>query len=75
MEPGDFIRRWRKSKGWTQQQLGERLGMGQSMVSSLECGAVRVTVDTARQVADQCEVSASEWNALRVEMPESGASE
>ena len=36
---GDHIRRLRESKGWTQQELGKRLGKKTSTISAYETNA------------------------------------
>lgn len=38
-QQGVLIRLAREGKGWTQKQLGDRIGLSQRAVSKIECGA------------------------------------
>lgn len=35
---GDRIRKYRRQKGWSQEQLGAMVGFSQSKISKIECG-------------------------------------
>lgn len=39
--PGHFIREWRKHRGLTQEQFGERVGLERSYISMIETGRRR----------------------------------
>lgn len=41
MTTGDVIRKLRKEKGWTQQELGDRLGVQKSAIAKYESGRVK----------------------------------
>ena len=49
-----LLRERREGLGWTQWQLGERMGMGarNTMISEWECGVVSPTLPTLRRWAD-----------------------
>ena len=38
VQQGALIRFARENKGWTQKQLGDRIGLSQKAVSKIECG-------------------------------------
>ena len=44
MDIGPIIRQARESKGWSQDQLAERVGVGRPHISRLEAGAREPTV-------------------------------
>lgn len=48
MELGEIVRSARVAKGWTQEALAERLGVGRPFVSQLETGARDVSRETLR---------------------------
>lgn len=43
MEPGGIIREARKKKGWSQKELGDRIGISQPAVKKIEDGATNQT--------------------------------
>lgn len=48
---GEAIAKARKAKGWTQKQLGAKLGLPQSQISRIERNPDRTTVRTLKRVA------------------------
>lgn len=50
---GDNVARYRKQRGWTQEQLAERSGLSQQYLSGLEGGKRNPTVVTLYEIA-QC---------------------
>jgi transcriptional regulator with XRE-family HTH domain len=54
------IREWRKKRGWTQQQLGERAGCSYVQVSDLERGAVGLTQHWMERFASALEISVAD---------------
>ncbi|WP_020602381.1 helix-turn-helix domain-containing protein [Spirosoma spitsbergense] len=51
-----LIREARKSKGLTQKELGEMLGIGESRVSKYESGRQNPTIATLQKIADTLNV-------------------
>jgi HTH-type transcriptional regulator/antitoxin HipB len=49
---GDMIRRARKSKNLTQEELGKLIGVQKAQISKLEKSAKNVTIDTIIRVFD-----------------------
>lgn len=54
---GDLLRAARKSKGLTQKEMGERVGITESAYSRYESGKQNLTLDTLQKVAEAMEVS------------------
>ena len=52
-----LLRERREGLGWTQRQLGERMGVGNTTISELECGAASPTRWTLRRWADALDVN------------------
>lgn len=50
--PGHYIRQWRKFRGYTQEQLAERIGVTHGAVSQLETGKVKYTQPMLEAVAE-----------------------
>ena len=50
-KPGAGLKFYRESAGWTQAQLGERLGVRASFVSDLECGRRAVSKRLAKALS------------------------
>lgn len=50
MEIGAFVRLERKKKGWTQNELAEKAGVGLNFVYQLEKNKRTVQLDTTNQV-------------------------
>lgn len=62
---GERIRQYRKEKGLTQGELGEKLGLTASAVMRYERGQRKVSVDLLRRIADVLEVdpySLTDWD-------------
>lgn len=58
MTPGDNLKVYRENRGWTQAQLGERLGgMPRQHVSNMERGVRSISKKTARKLAQIFAVS------------------
>ena len=50
---GEYVRRLRKSRGWTQEYLAERANVDQTFVSQVETGRVqRPSFEYLRRLAD-----------------------
>ncbi len=49
---GQQIRAARKAKGLTQKELGEKLGVADSVITNYESGKQNLTIDTLQKVAD-----------------------
>lgn len=60
MSLGKTIAEFRKERGWTQAELGERLGVHQSHVTRWENDRVRPREKTLDQIADALKVTAEE---------------
>lgn len=54
MVSGDLIREARLRAGWTQRELGERLGKAQSEIGRWERGEVVPSLETTRRVIRAC---------------------
>ncbi len=67
MSVGEQIREWRVRVDLSQDDLAQRLGVTQGLISQLERGAVKLTVERARDIAGVCGVSPSEWQSLLTE--------
>jgi len=50
-KPKYYFREWRKFRGWTQEELAERVGLTASSISQLETGKQGFTDDTLRSLA------------------------
>lgn len=48
---GQQIRAARKAKGYTQKELGEKLGVGETTVSHYEAGKQNLTIETLARIA------------------------
>lgn len=55
--PGHFVREWRKHRGFTQEQLAERIGVSVGLISQLETGRVAYTQSTLEGIADALSTS------------------
>lgn len=53
---GANLRDVRKGRGWSQTELGQRVGMGQATISSIERGARCPSLSTLFLLARACEV-------------------
>ena len=56
MNIGEKIRQIRKSKGMTQQQLAEGIGVKRAVVSKYETGSIIPSLDTIKEIADALNV-------------------
>ena len=55
-QAGALIKEVRKSKGLTQKELGEQLGIGESRISKYESGKQNPTLATLQKIADTLNV-------------------
>ena len=58
-ELGEIIRKYRKAKGLTQEQLAERAGSHWTYISEIENGHRNPGVDVLRRIAGGLEISLS----------------
>ena len=56
MTSGEKIRAARKSKGLSQQKLGEMVGISQQAINQIETNKTRPTLDTIRKIAKALQV-------------------
>lgn len=63
---GDLIRKYRKEKGWTQKQLGEKCQMPDSQIRQYELGMVNPKTETLRRIAEALEVPILKLGNLRL---------
>lgn len=56
----DF-RKLRESKGFTQEQLAEKLGISRQAISKIECGLSKPTVQNAKKLGELLEVDWTEF--------------
>lgn len=52
MSIGETIKDMRQRKEWTQRELAERVGIGQSMIAQIERGTKTVTMPLGKQIAE-----------------------
>lgn len=52
MSIGENIKDMRQRKEWTQRELAERVGIGQSMIAQIERGTKTVTMPLGKQIAE-----------------------
>lgn len=64
------IREHRKRRGWTQEELGQRVGVSKQRVSQYERGERRPTVEMVYRLAEALGVSTND--VYRVENGETG---
>lgn len=57
MTVGEQIRALRRKAGWTQAELGRRIGVGQSKVSEWEIDRVMPGAATFLRIKDVCQVA------------------
>lgn len=62
---GDMIKRARKSKNLTQEELGKLIGVQKAQISKLEKSAKNVTIDTIIRVFDALDTKVK----FRIDMP------
>jgi len=52
MKPKDYVRTYRETRGWTQSELGEKLGdLTRQRISDIESGRRPVSIDIAKKLA------------------------
>ena len=66
MDEGNKIKEIRKKKGLTQKQLGERLGVSQTMIAQYENGKRKPKLETLNKIASALDVSVSELRDVAV---------
>ncbi|MVM36224.1 helix-turn-helix domain-containing protein [Spirosoma sp. HMF4905] len=49
---GSLIKQARKAKGFTQKELGEKLGVGRVTINGYEAGSQNLTLDTLQKIAE-----------------------
>ncbi len=59
--PGDGVRVYRENAGWTQAQLGEKLGVKASFVSDMERGRRTVSKRMAKELSKVFKVSVAHF--------------
>ncbi|SHN74292.1 Helix-turn-helix [Paenibacillus sp. ov031] len=58
---GEQVRNIRKSKNYTQEQLGEKVGLPQPYIGGIERGERNISLDTLERLLEALEVSPSEF--------------
>lgn len=71
--PGQRVAQLRKERGLTQQEMAERLGVSQPVVSDYECGALRLHGELIAKLAAILAVSADEILGLTPLIDRTGA--
>jgi UDP-N-acetylglucosamine 1-carboxyvinyltransferase len=61
LKVGQQIREARKAKGMTQKELGEKLGVSESVVTNYESGKQNLTLETLQKVAERGELIKSRF--------------
>lgn len=56
-ECGINIRKMRKEKGLTQEELAEKIGVKQGAISQFECGVIQPSVNTLVKIANVLDCS------------------
>jgi ribosome-binding protein aMBF1 (putative translation factor) len=51
IELGEKVRRLREARGWSQAELGQRMGASQPFIARLELGGVQPTIPTLERVS------------------------
>lgn len=59
MSLGQNIKKYRVIAGFTQKELAEKVGLGQSMLSRIECGGADTTVGNIVSIAKVLKCTAS----------------
>lgn len=62
---GSSIARFRKSKGLTQAELADKIGISRLLLSDYERGKVRVYADVIAKIADALSISADDILSLK----------
>lgn len=63
MNVGDNIRKYRKERGWTQKELGQRLGMSDSQLRNYELGFRSPSYKTLLKITNALHVQISDLDA------------
>jgi DNA-binding XRE family transcriptional regulator len=62
MKPGDYIRAYRGKKGWTQEELGVRLGgIPKQHVSNMERGTRHISLKMAQKLAGVFDIEINQF--------------
>jgi HTH-type transcriptional regulator/antitoxin HipB len=56
---GKAIKEARKAKGFTQKELGQQLGVADSVITNYESGKQNLTIDTLQKLAEALSVEVS----------------
>jgi DNA-binding XRE family transcriptional regulator len=51
MTPGTYIKIYRENQGWTQEQLGEKLGVSKTFICDIEHGRRAVSKEAAKKLS------------------------
>ena len=62
--PGDFLREEMEFRGWTQQQLADRMGRPFQTVNAIINGRKQITAETALQLEEAFKIKATYWMNL-----------
>ena len=65
----DRIRQLRKTLGFSQHKLAEHTGVSLSMLSAIEQGRIKLSVDFARRISQKCDGITAEWLLYGEEYP------
>ncbi|MCD6218196.1 helix-turn-helix domain-containing protein [bacterium] len=66
MEAGDLIRRFRKSKGWTQNELAFELGVTKAYISAVENDTKALSLNQLLRFATALEIPSKEIDRIRI---------
>lgn len=66
---GDRIKILRTGKGFTQEQLAEKIGISRQKYARIECGNNNVTLEELLQIADILEVTVGDITKVLEEKP------
>jgi DNA-binding XRE family transcriptional regulator len=62
MNPGDYMKGYRMSRGMTQIELGEKLGgIPRQHISNMEKGIRKISIELAKKLAEMFEVSVEKF--------------
>ena len=66
METGDLIRRFRKSKGWTQSELAFELGVTKAYISAVETDSKTLSLNQLLKFASALDIPSHEIDKIRL---------